>query len=654
MANTTIAGLTTITGANIATDDRFIVRDTSANTDFAITAAEMRNMVANAPIGLPTVISVGSTSTALRVTQTGTGNALLIEDSANPDSTPFVINSNGDVGVGTASPTTKFEIAGGNLRIQGASVDPNYYTTFSHAYGGGVFNITSTSGGGYVNQNVLRSTVGANGNITLYTNNTARILIDANGSIGAGTSTPLNRLHVSTVSSATNTTIFPLRVEAQTSGTPTIGLGTGIQFVTETATGDNLEIGATIEAVATSVTNAAENFDLVFRTMAAGAVAAERLRVTSAGALAIAGSTLATSSTTFNAIDTTATTVNAFRAATVLNIGYNSTAASTTNFVTGVNAAGVTKTVNIATGGASGSTTNVLIGSAGGGTTTINSPALNIAATADTATAATHYMVEIATDGVIRPKTLANVRTEIVTTAAVNAAAATTVGTITSGTWNGSIISSTFGGTGINNGGRTLTINTGNLTVATQAAGSTITLGGNITTANSVTTSGNFALTLTTTAATNVTLPTTGTLATLAGSETLTTKTINLASNTLTGTLAQFNAAMSNGRFTGMTTPATFTPTAAAPGAVAFSESNTFVVVTPNATGTYTTTVPAAGVKCYLMILTSGVTSYTLTFGSGFRPTATLATGTVTGRYFTIGFISDGTNLVEVSRTTAA
>jgi hypothetical protein len=44
--------------------------------------------------------------------------------------------------------------------------------------------------------------------------------------------------------------------------------------------------------------------------------------------------------------------------------------------------------------------------------------------TADTATAATHYFVEIASDGVIRPKTLANVTTEIVTTAAVDAAGA--------------------------------------------------------------------------------------------------------------------------------------------------------------------------------------------------------------------------------------
>lgn len=76
-------------------------------------------------------------------------------------------------------------------------------------------------------------------------------------------------------------------------------------------------------------------------------------------------------------------------------------------------------------------------------TGTISIPNLSLT-TADTSTAATHYMVETATDGIIRPKTLSNVRTEIVTTTAVNSAAATTVGIITSGTWQGSSISSTY------------------------------------------------------------------------------------------------------------------------------------------------------------------------------------------------------------------
>ena len=76
-------------------------------------------------------------------------------------------------------------------------------------------------------------------------------------------------------------------------------------------------------------------------------------------------------------------------------------------------------------------------------------------------------------------------------------------------------IAGTYGGTGINNGSKT------------------ITLGGNILTANSFTTVGNYSTTLTTTGITNITLPTTGTIATIAGTETLLNKT--LADVTLTG-----------------------------------------------------------------------------------------------------------------------
>jgi hypothetical protein len=43
------------------------------------------------------VIEGTTTSAALRITQLGTGNALLVEDSTNPDSTPFVINNGGQV-----------------------------------------------------------------------------------------------------------------------------------------------------------------------------------------------------------------------------------------------------------------------------------------------------------------------------------------------------------------------------------------------------------------------------------------------------------------------------------------------------------------------------------------------------------------------------
>lgn len=70
-------------------------------------------------------------------------------------------------------------------------------------------------------------------------------------------------------------------------------------------------------------------------------------------------------------------------------------------------------------------------------------------------------------------------------------ASITTLGTVSTGTWNATVIAGQYGGTGVNNSGKT------------------ITLGGNLTT------SGAFASTFTMTATTNITFPTSGTLAVL-------------------------------------------------------------------------------------------------------------------------------------------
>jgi len=80
---------------------------------------------------------------------------------------------------------------------------------------------------------------------------------------------------------------------------------------------------------------------------------------------------------------------------------------------------------------------------------------------------------------------------------------------------------------------------------------------------------------------------------------------------------------------------------------------NSVVKVTPNATATFTTTVAPAGSRASVIIVTSGVTSYTITFGTGFLTTGTLATGTVTAKTFAIEFVSDGTTMIETGRTTA-
>lgn len=78
------------------------------------------------------VISVtDNTDAALRITQTGTGEAIRVEDSTNPDATPFVVDANGDVTMGTVTiPGTKLVVsdsAPGKTLLYAASPGSNWY-----------------------------------------------------------------------------------------------------------------------------------------------------------------------------------------------------------------------------------------------------------------------------------------------------------------------------------------------------------------------------------------------------------------------------------------------------------------------------------------------------------------------------------------------
>jgi hypothetical protein len=106
------------------------------------------------------VIDASTSVAALRVTQRGAGEAFRVEDDTNPDSSPFVINSAGLVGIGTSSPDSALHIAAaGDTTI---NITKNSQSTwYIQALDAGVFRLYSGTA------NVERMRIGATGNLGL-------------------------------------------------------------------------------------------------------------------------------------------------------------------------------------------------------------------------------------------------------------------------------------------------------------------------------------------------------------------------------------------------------------------------------------------------------------------------------------------------------
>lgn len=131
---------------------------------------------------------------------------------------------------------------------------------------------------GTSNRLSVRNINGGSTNVlTLQYDTFDRVKIGSAGvAIGPLVSSADRMLHVGTTGSGIG---YAARFRNEdNSGTPAIGIGTGIEFETETSNG-NYEIGATIETVTTDVTGGSEDFDVVIKIMAAGAAAAERVRI---------------------------------------------------------------------------------------------------------------------------------------------------------------------------------------------------------------------------------------------------------------------------------------------------------------------------------------------------------------------------------------
>lgn len=78
------------------------------------------------------------------------------------------------------------------------------------------------------------------------------------------------------------------------------------------------------------------------------------------------------------------------------------------------------------------------------------------------------------------------------------------------------------------------------------------------------------------------------------------------------------------------------------------------VTITPTGACTFNASGGVAGQIVTFSITTAGASSFTLTWGTNFRKTGTLATGVTTARFFSVTFrCLDGTIWQEIARTAA-
>jgi hypothetical protein len=202
--NLTIGTVTTGTAAVTITGS---TPDYTLN--FTIPAAEGAALATANTFTANQIISVtDNTNAALRITQAGTGNALLVEDEANPDSTPFVIKADGKVGIGTASPDNALEVSsletfeklnstqiGFSVFYQATNPQGSLYLGKDREGSAGLFG----SGGQYV--------IAGTGNYPMdfWTNSSKRMTITGSGLVGIGTETAYGTAKLSVSGSVTAT-----------------------------------------------------------------------------------------------------------------------------------------------------------------------------------------------------------------------------------------------------------------------------------------------------------------------------------------------------------------------------------------------------------------------------------------------------------------
>ena len=374
------------------------------------------------------------------------------------------------------------------------------------------------------------------------------------------------------------------------------GLGTGIATFLATPSSANLAAAITDESGASGTVVFTGSKLSVFASTSSSELAGVISDETGSGSLVFGTSpaittSLTTGSASFALLNTTATAVSAFGAATTLNMGAGTGTTTIANdlVVSGnLTINGTTTTINATTVstddinitlGDSASPTDVT--AAGGGITlkgatdkSITWGATNGWTSTETVNIATGKTFKINGTDVLSGTTLGS---------NVTSSSLTSVGTIGTGTWQGTVVGATYGGTGVNNGANTLTL------------------------AGNVSHAGAFTQTFTATGNTSLTLPTTGTLATTSN------KLSAFAATTSAELLGVISDETGGGALVFANTPTLVTPTIG----VATATSINKVTITAPATSSTLTIADGKTLTASNTLTFTGTDASSVAFGTG-------------------------------------
>ena len=97
---------------SIGVSSTFVFIPSSGNLGIGTTNPQATLNVVPTSSSIAGLFSGTTSGDMVRINQTGTGNALVVEDETNPDATPFIVTSIGRVGIGTTNPSTALGVIG--------------------------------------------------------------------------------------------------------------------------------------------------------------------------------------------------------------------------------------------------------------------------------------------------------------------------------------------------------------------------------------------------------------------------------------------------------------------------------------------------------------------------------------------------------------